>query len=278
MTGHVRLSEWVSKHGVAAFTLDDFLFVGSKVATDPERLILVGGQAIETWGVLLNVPAPTGDKHPLTEDTDWLGSKEDAQWLCTQLGRDVEMHFPKPHEAGPSTALAFIRRPDDRVLMMDFLRAIVGVSEEEIRKLAVPVAISGITLHVLHPLLCLKSRLANVAVLPSKRRGNGPLQAEWAIDITTAFLLKATQEQSARAATRACHRVAEIAASDHARYCLLNHGIDASRAVTEEVVQSIGGRFETEDWPVKKAWIEKRQQRWREIHAKRLGGSTPEDE
>ena len=141
----MRLSEWVSKHGVAAFTFDDFLFVGSKVATDPERLILVGGQAIETWGVLLNVVAPTGDSYPLTEDTDWLGSKEDAQWLCAQLGRDVEVHFPKPHEAGPSTALAFIRRPDNRVLMMDFLRAIVGVSEDETRKLAVPVAISGMT-------------------------------------------------------------------------------------------------------------------------------------
>jgi hypothetical protein len=74
----LRLSALVNQQGVAPFTAEDFLFVGSKVATDPARLILVGGQALETWGAYFDVLAPTGDRHPLTEDTDWLGSKKDA--------------------------------------------------------------------------------------------------------------------------------------------------------------------------------------------------------
>jgi hypothetical protein len=261
----MRLSAWVSKHGVATFTLDDFIFVGSKVSTDPSRLVLVGGQALETWGIVLDVLAPTGDRHPLTEDTDWLGSKRDAQWLCDQLGSGVELQFPGGNDHGPSTGLAFLQRPDGRVLMMDFLRTIVGPTPEEVRSFAVQIEVQGIRLNVLHPLLCLHSRLSNIAVLASKRSGNGRMQAEWSIDIATAWIKKVLAEQGARPATRACHKVAELAASPHARYCYLNFDIDPTRAITPELISQIGGRFETEDWPGKLAWLRKRQARWKEL-------------
>jgi len=83
--GIKRLSQIVKDAGIHAFTRDDFYLVCNGVAQDPARLVLVGGQAIEVWGVLLDVPALTGDQNSLTEDTDWLGSATDAQWLANFL-------------------------------------------------------------------------------------------------------------------------------------------------------------------------------------------------
>ncbi len=184
----MRLSAYVNQHGIDAFNFDDFIFVGQQVAKSPEALILVGGQVLETWGLAFNVLAPTGDTNPLTEDADWLGGKRDAIWLCERLGKaHTELVLAGDFDSTPSTAYAYLRRPDGRVLMMDFLRAIVGPSNEEIRKLAVPVQVADqVTLHVLHPLLCLESRMANLEVLPAKREGNGPMQAQWAVNIARA--------------------------------------------------------------------------------------------
>nr|WP_316643865.1 hypothetical protein [uncultured Roseateles sp.] len=259
----MRLSAYVRKHGIAAFNADDFDFVGSKLSLDPSRLILVGGQAIEVWGMYFDVLAPTGDKHPLTEDADWLGSQSDAKWLCGQLGYDTtELQLPSGDDHGPSTGLAFLERPDGRVLMMDFLRCIVGPSNEEVRRLAVPITVRGSVISVLHPLLCLKSRLANIALLPAKRRGNGPLQAEWSINIVAAYLARMQVNNAGKQLTRACHFVAESAEYKYARYCFLEFGIDPLKAVTDDLVTAIGGQFSTSDWPRTVARIEAKRAKW----------------
>lgn len=260
----MRLSAYVNQHGVDAFTFDDFVFVGSRVARDPDRLILVGGQAIETWGVALNVPSPTGDMHPLTEDADWLGSKRDAQWLCDLLGADsTELQFAEVDEPGASSAVAFHRRPDGRVLLIDFLRAIIGPSNEEIKKLAVTVRVGGIQLNVLHPLLCLESRFANLQALESKRRGNGPLQAQWSIDIAAAYLRQTVALGAPpRQLIRACHRIAENAEYKAGRFCYVNFELDPLRAVTSDVVAAIGGRFQSDDWPRTLRRIEGKRRKW----------------
>lgn len=66
----MRLGAHVNQHGIDAFTREDFLFVGKRISRDPAKLILVGGQALEIWGIIFNVLAPTGDRFPLTADTD----------------------------------------------------------------------------------------------------------------------------------------------------------------------------------------------------------------
>lgn len=258
----MRLSAYVNQHGIDAFTREDFLYVGEKLSHDPARLILVGGQALEVWGVVMDVLAPTGDRFPLTADTDWLGDKRDAQWLCEQLGGDVEIHLAKDFDSTPSTAYVLLKRPDGRVLMMDFLRTIVGPSNEAVRNLAVPVKTNGITFNVLHPLLCLESRLANIAVIPAKRSGNGVMQAKWAINIASAYLLRISSGGQVRQANKACHRIADIAQSKHSRYCFVNYGLDPMLAVNDEVVSAIGGMFQTEDWPRTKAMIDKKRAKW----------------
>lgn len=246
----MRLSQIALDRGIDAFKFDDFLFVGKQLSQDPKRLILVGGQALETWGHLFKVLPPTGQFEPLTEDTDFLGDRKDAQWLCKLLGKDVtELHIAKNFDTSPNTAIAYLERPDGRILLIDFLRGIIGVDDKEIQRTAVQVTVAGMALNVLHPVLCLKSRLANLEKLPVKRNANGIMQAHWAVDIVGAWLRHIVSEgYEQRELIKACHSVAELAEFGSGPYCYQNHDIDPLGAVTEGIVESIGGRFVTEDW------------------------------
>lgn len=273
----MRLSAYVARHGIDAFNREDFLFVSQQVAKAEEPMILVGGQALETWGLFFDVLAPTGDRHPLTEDTDWLGSKRDAQWLCEQLGLHItEIKFAGDTDNTVSTAYAYLQRPDGRVLMMDFLRAIVGPSNDDVRRLAVPVRVDGeVTLHILHPLLCLESRMANLEQLPSKRVGNGPMQAVWAVEIVAAYLHTVVHRGVMRDAIKACHHVAELAEYKSGRYCWLNfEEVDPLSAVTPDLVERIGGRFATDDWPRTLQRIAAKRERWKRLQERSLAQKT----
>lgn len=273
-----RLSKLVNAAGVVAFTWDDFFLVSSSVTQDPSRLVLVGGQALEAWGVFLGVLAPTGDQHPLTEDTDWLGSARDAEWLGKLLGtqRAIEIQKPQLGDASSNTAIMYLEGAEGGVLWMDFLSSVTGLTDQEITKYAVQVDIpakdlasSGVSIRVLHPIHCLASRMANLETHEKKRRGNGPMQAQWAVDIVAAFLVAMVASRDERQVRRACEMVAELAEFKSGRYCFFAYGIDPLVAVSPEVVTAGGARFASDDWPRTLARIDRKRQRWALIDEQR---------
>jgi len=160
--------------------------------------------------------------------------------------------------------------PDGRILLMDFMRSIVGPSITDIRKLAVQVRLKNEALIlVMHPLLCLESRFANLAVIPSKRTGNGKMQAIWAINIVRAFLLHQAQTGApSDQIAKAIRRIAEVAEYKHGRYCLLNFELDPLDAITPDVVSVVGGGFEQHEWPHMLSRIRDKQSHWREVHSR----------
>lgn len=264
-----RLIDVVKQRGISAFTYDDVKFVSKPLFEAPERLVLVGGQALEVWGVLLQVPPPTGVV--LTEDTDWLGTKEDAQWLLESLGPVAkDLQFPDISDPTPSSALAFIQR-DDRILMMDFMKTIVGPEEHAIRQLAVQVTLmDDVRLAILHPLHCLESRLGNLTSIPAKRAGNGPLQARWAFDIARAFLLGMVEARhDPDEVQKACKMVSALVESKqkrhYARFCHITYGMNPLDAVPSEAVRYVGGGFESNEWPRVVDRVKHKLARWREI-------------
>lgn len=261
----MKPSERAHKFGIDAFSSEDFKYVGGKVAKDPERLVLVGGQSLEVWGRIYQVPFPGGQGAISTEDADWHGHKLDAKWLCDQLP-GTELFFPQLDDHTPSTATAYVDRPQARVVMMDFLGQVFGLDDEEVTRLAVSVELDGIVIKVLHPLLCLESRLANLSGIPAKRTGNGQLQARWIIDIVRTYLrARIAEGASAREITRACTRISDIARSKHARYCFVNYGLDPMEAVPPDVVAAVGGKFEEIEWPRRVAYIAAQHQKWKRM-------------
>jgi hypothetical protein len=254
----LRIRDYVNTYGVDAFNQEDFFFVGSKVSQDPSRLVLVGGQAIEAWGLYFKVLAPSGNSQPLTEDTDWYGTPKDAVWLCRQLGKiNTELTLSGASDPSPNTGVAFHRRPDGRVVLIDFLKSLKGLTHDKIVGSAVPVQIGPVKLHILHPLLCLESRLANLAGIESKRNGNGIMQANWSVDIASAYLQQMLSAGKTKDAMIACREIVEAAEYRSGPYCYDEFNIDPVRAITSEMVDNIGGLFASEDWPRRVARLEK---------------------
>ena len=268
--GPKRLSQIVQDAGIHAFTKDDFFLVCGGVTQDPARLVLVGGQAIEVWGVLLDVPAPTGDQNSLTEDTDWLGSAADAQWLANFLQGENTIELTKAtlDDNTANTAVILLQRPDGRILLMDFLHSITGLGNAEINKMAVLLELPNqhgklLSLRVLHPLHCLQSRMANLQIYSKKRAGNGPLQAQWALDIVRAYLRQTALHNSSDEVAKACRELAEISASRPAQYCYTHYGLEPFQAVTPDVLVAAGSKFVQLEWPHMLKRLEVKQARWR---------------
>lgn len=264
-----KLSTLVKRVGLTPFTPEDFFYVTSKVSEEPTRLVLVGGQALETWGTVLNVPPPNGQTSSLTQDTDWLGDRSDAQWLAGLLGMDhTEVYTPSPDDPTPNTALVYLERAESKVLLMDFLRCVTGLDNHEIDQLAAQIDVpspdgSHVRLRVLHPLHCLVSRMANLSTHPSKRQGNGPAQAQWAVAIVQAYLERLVAAQAPEPQIRkACQKVAEMAEFKYAEYCYLNFAIDPLQAVTADVLAAGGKGFEQNDWPRTVTRIEGKRLKW----------------
>jgi hypothetical protein len=276
----LRLSEIAAQNGIDSFEFDDFLFVGKSLSQDPARLVLVGGQAIETWGNFFQVSPPTGDQAPLTEDTDFLGNRDDAKWLCKLLGKgETELILAKDFDPSPNSAIAYLQRPDGRILLIDFLHAIVGVTNEDIGKTAVRITVAGCELKVLHPLLCLKSRLANLEKLSTKRNTNGIMQAQWAINIVHAYLLNLLDRKDVaqRDLIRQFTDVTELAEYGSGPYCFRNFGLDPLKAITQDMVERVGSRFVNEDWPRRIARIkEKRNKHGRLLMRLDMSNLKPE--
>jgi len=263
------IARMAKANGVAAFTPEDFFSVSKQVSVDPSRLILVGGQALEVWSVLLDAPPPNGNGTPLTEDTDWLGSARDAEWLANQLGgtMSIELSVAKLGDSTPNTAVMLLHRNGtERVLMMDFLHSVTGLTDKEIHALAVPIELphqetgEKVTLRVLHPLHCMASRMANLKTHEKKRNGNGPQQALWAIDILAAWLRTVERDQDEKQMRKACQNVAELAQKDYAKYCYQNYQLDPLQAVSSDMVTAGGEGFSTKGWPTIKNRIEQQRE------------------
>lgn len=91
------------------------------------------------------------------------------------------------------------------------------------------------------------------------------MQAHWAIDIVRAYLLDLLNSGvPQRELIKQFSTVSELAEFGSGPYCFKNFSIDPLTAISAEMVERVGSRFVTEDWPRKLARIEGK----REAYAK----------
>ena len=74
----------------------------------------------------------------------------------------------------------------------------------------------GTTFNVMHPLDCLRSRIANLELLPGKRNASGLAQARLAIEIVKRFIDERLREGNERYALNLANAVADLAHSRQA--------------------------------------------------------------
>lgn len=213
------------------------------------RALLVGGQALATWAVYYGVQ-PVGElSRVVTMDADFIGTSETAQELQRSLGQPWKLRKGTLDDFGPQIAKVYATLPEEGIKQVDFLSGIVGLDTDAIRKRASQLTLAdGTTLHLLHPLDVLESRLRNLDALPSKRNAIGVAQARLAVSVVRAFIedyMKGAGDP--RTVRQAVKRVEKLALDTQLSRVAFTHDIDVLAAIPVDRIAY--SRFREEQWP-----------------------------
>ena len=197
-------------------------------------VILIGGQSISFWALYYDIDVPKTDTPALTQDLDFVGGKTQAKELADKLRARIKV--ATLDDSTPNTALLTWVPPhqsasNQRTLIIDFLSGVLGVRDKDVVSLAVRVEVDGLPLWVLHPIICLQSRFANLTLLPGKRDANGIIQAQLSIEIVKRFIARDAAAKGHVTIAKSFSRVFEVATSPHGVYAFHQFGLDAIAAV-----------------------------------------------
>ncbi|QSX77808.1 hypothetical protein [Agrilutibacter solisilvae] len=246
-----------------------------------EGVVLVAGQALATWADLYEIVPPSALEMGVTYDIDFLGTatqaSDHASGLAVQFRDQVEFIEASIDDPTPNSAVILLKDLNGRTepIIIDYLRALQGYTaqdEEKLRAIAVRATIWGRDVLIMHPFDCLKSRLHNVATLPSKQNEMGYAQLRLAIRVLSAHLKSECEEGNERnVALPLAERVISLASSPHGLNIWHGQGIDLLEAIP---VDSYCPAFQQERWPRALAAVaEKRERRLRAIHGGRRDGN-----
>ncbi len=135
-----------------------------------EPVLLVGGQAVNLWA--LYYESRTIELAPLvSRDVDVLGDRETLKALGAVAGTRPQ-YFPlRP----PTNEVGVVMAKDPRglPLLIEVLRYVHGVTNEELREPAYTVAVGGVLVRVPGPIALLQAKMASVADLDQAGRQDG---------------------------------------------------------------------------------------------------------
>jgi hypothetical protein len=177
------------------FGAAEVLEVASKFEADDDAFV-IGGQATNFWAWFYQdkEPALKLDGPFTSEDIDYFGTQDIARNVAAALGG--ELYVPEPGEHTPNTA-KIVANFHGKPLVIDFLGSVLGIHDREIRRgvsvFEVPTEIDGeqtkVLIKVIHPLLCLKSRIVSMLHPATRRTDNiARTQAEAARVIVRRFI------------------------------------------------------------------------------------------
>ncbi|WP_316181434.1 hypothetical protein [Bradyrhizobium sp. SZCCHNRI1009] len=130
--------------------------------------VVVGGQSMALWARHYSEYNPEIAKiyTMSSEDVDFYGTRRTAEDFAAKLG-SAKIYFPDADDHGPNSAqvIGFV---GERKIRVDFLHSIMGVDharlENNVITLTGPRTDNGasLTIALLHPLDCFRSRLSNI--------------------------------------------------------------------------------------------------------------------
>jgi hypothetical protein len=132
-----------------------------------EPLLLVGGQAVNLWA--LYSEAHTAELAPfVSRDVDVLGDRETLQTLGKLAGTKPQI-FPI-HPPTNEVGVIIAKDPGGQPLLIEVLRSVHGVSNEELRAPVYTMAVGEAHVRVPSPIALLQAKIANVADLAQTGR------------------------------------------------------------------------------------------------------------
>jgi hypothetical protein len=230
--------------------------------------LLVGGQALATWTAYYGIQ-PIGELSlVVTTDADFVGTRAIAHAMHRSLGQPWKLREGTMDDVGGQVAKIYAKTADG-IKQVDFLSGIVGLDTGAIRRRATAITLpDGISIHVLHPLDVLESRLRNLDTLPAKRNAIGVAQARLAVQIVRAFLEDYMEGgNDPRTVRQAIKRIEKIALDTRLAQVALTYDIDVLAAVPVDRIAY--PRFHEQQWPKVVAQFERRRDRYSRLQARR---------
>jgi hypothetical protein len=228
----------------SALSFDEAVEILSPALPD-DSLVLVGGQALNYWLAYYRKRDGRLKRHRgvTSTDVDFLGSPASIEKLARAIRGRLK------HEGERSATIAVVRFTDSRGTerVIDFLRTVHGLKEARIRATAIPVDTVGGELKLMHPVLCLESRVHNVHDLEQYRTPRALRQLAAAIGVTRAYVVERCDRGDLRSARRAISIIGKLARSNAGRAVLIAHELDALDAIPEDA--RLGEKFLSEDLP-----------------------------
>lgn len=226
-----------------------------------DDLVLVGGQAVMFWahhyGVIEEVAS-------LTADIDYFGQRADVEDADRKLANFAhETRLADWDDASPNSGLILVQVPGHKEkVRIDFLWGVQGLSGADMRERAVRASIPGISrpIPVLHPFMCLESRISNLGSLPRKRSEEGIEQARLSVHVVRVLLEHILLDKRERDALKLVERIASVATSDSSNYAFAVCGVDVLQAIPANNFSSM--EFKTIRWPQIQSQVADRRTRF----------------
>lgn len=231
--------------------------------------LLVGGQALATWAVYYGIRPVGALSRAVTMDVDFIGTSNIAQVLQRSLGRPWKLRKGTLDDVGGQVAKVYATVPGEGIKQVDFLSGIVGLDTEDVRRRAAEITlVDGVTVHLLHPLDVLESRLRNLDVLSSKRNAHGVAQARLAVTVARAFIEDNMDAGGdPRRVRQAVRRVEKLALDTRLSQVAFTYAIDVLAAIPVERIAY--PRFHEHQWPKLIARLERKREKFVALQARR---------
>jgi hypothetical protein len=134
-----------------------------------EPMLLVGGQAVNLWALYYR--DRTSDLAPfVSRDTDVLGDRETLTELGKLLG--VKPRFFPLRPPSNEVGVVIAKDSEGMPLLIEVLRNVMGVTNEELRELVYKIAVGEkpVLVQIPGPIALLKAKIANVATIDQAGR------------------------------------------------------------------------------------------------------------
>ncbi len=223
-----------------------------RLALPDDSLVLVGGQAINYWlGKYRARESSLGALAGVTSsDVDFLGSREAVKKIADAIHGTIKDEGPRV----PTIATVRFVDGNGHERIIDFLRSVYGLDEKRVRDTAVSVetldaygAPTGVELKIMHPVVCLESRVYNVHGLEKYRTPRAIRQLQAAVGCARAYITECCESGHTKRAHRAIKVIEDLACGDAGRGVYSTHQVDLLGAIPPD--PRLGDAFFRENLP-----------------------------
>ena len=219
------------------------------------ELILVGGQAINLWAMQYKQPNPLWEAllPYASVDLDFYGGRIEAVQCSQVLGGQVTL--AQNFDPSPNAGVVIVNWQGSP-LRIDILASVYGLADAEIASTALDFVGTGplapLTLKVLHPLLCLESKLRCLQGLDQATRQDEK-HVRLAVLILESFLAEQLVQSPARPLLNLLERLADNSWTDAGLNAWYRYGIKVETAMPLAQIQTLDHpqwqSFYTMRWP-----------------------------